>query len=66
MSEEDNFLLLLTKDDGVGFDIDKEKENSKGLGLKSIESRCEILNGILSLESILGSGTNYFIKIPLV
>jgi signal transduction histidine kinase len=66
MSEEDNFLLLLTKDDGVGFDIDSVKVNSKGLGLKSLESRCEILNGILSMESIRGSGTNYFIKIPMV
>jgi signal transduction histidine kinase len=66
LSEEDNSLLLLTKDDGKGFDIEKEKEQSHGLGLKSLESRCEILNGILSMESRPGFGTNYFVKIPMV
>ena len=65
-SEEDNSLLLLAKDDGIGFNVEQEKEKSRGLGLKSLESRCEILNGILSIESKPGFGTNYFIKIPMV
>ncbi len=65
LSEEHGNLLLFTKDDGKGFDAEKEKSNSKGLGLKSLESRVEILNGIYSLESKLNEGTNYFIKIPL-
>lgn len=64
-SEEDNSLLLLAKDDGVGFNVESEKEKSRGLGLKSLESRCEILNGILNIESKPGFGTNYFVKIPL-
>jgi len=65
LSEEDNFLLVLAKDDGKGFDFEKEKQRSGGLGLKSLESRCEILNGIISLESKPGFGTNYFVKIPM-
>ncbi|MEJ7737720.1 MAG: sensor histidine kinase [Chitinophagaceae bacterium] len=65
LTAEDGNLLLLTKDDGKGFDINKEKLIKQGLGLKSLESRVEILNGILSLESIPDQGTNYFIKIPL-
>jgi signal transduction histidine kinase len=65
MSEEDNHLLLLAKDDGVGFDIEKEKARSSGLGLKSLESRCEILNGILSIDSFPGKGTHYFLKLPM-
>jgi signal transduction histidine kinase len=55
----------LTKDDGRGFDKEKELGRAGGLGLKSLASRCEILNGILSLESKPGAGTNYFIKIPV-
>jgi len=58
-------LLCLTKDDGKGFDKGKILTASQGLGLRSLESRCEILNGILTLESTPGSGTNYFIKIPV-
>ena len=64
-SEEDNSLLLLAKDDGIGFNVEAEKEKSGGLGLKSLESRCEILNGVLNIESKPGFGTNYFVKIPL-
>ena len=65
LSEENGHLLFLTKDDGKGFDKDKALAGATGLGLRSLESRCEILNGILSLESAPGAGTNYFIKIPV-
>jgi signal transduction histidine kinase len=65
LSEEKGHLLFLTKDDGKGFDKEKTLAGSHGLGLKSLESRCEILNGVLSLESRPGAGTNYFIKIPV-
>jgi signal transduction histidine kinase len=64
-SEENGHLLCLTKDDGKGFDREKALTVSQGLGLRSLESRCEILNGILTLESSPDTGTNYFIKIPV-
>jgi signal transduction histidine kinase len=65
LSEENGHLLIFTKDDGAGFDVEKYKTESSGLGLKSIESRVEILNGKLSIESKAEKGTSYFIKIPL-
>ena len=64
-SEEGGHLLCLTKDDGKGFDKEKALAGAHGLGLRSLESRCEILNGILTLDSMPGAGTNYFIKIPV-
>ncbi len=64
-SEESGHLLCLTKDDGRGFEKEKALAGSQGLGLRSLESRCEILNGILSMDSKPGYGTNYFIKIPV-
>jgi signal transduction histidine kinase len=64
-SEEGGHLLCLTKDDGKGFDKEKVLSGSQGLGLRSLESRCEILNGIMTLDSMPGGGTNYFIKIPV-
>jgi len=64
-SEEGGHLLCLTKDDGKGFDKEKALAGSHGLGLRSLESRCEILNGVLTLDSAPGEGTNYFIKIPM-
>ena len=64
-SEEEGHLLCLTKDDGRGFDKEKVLSGSSGLGLRSLESRCEILNGVLTLDSMPGGGTNYFIRIPV-
>jgi signal transduction histidine kinase len=64
-SAEEGHLLCLTKDDGRGFDKEKVLAGSSGLGLRSLESRCEILNGVLTLDSMPGAGTNYFIKIPI-
>ncbi|HEY0677724.1 MAG TPA: ATP-binding protein [Chitinophagaceae bacterium] len=65
LGEESGNILILTKDDGIGFDIEKAKKETTGLGLKSIESRAEILQGVISMESIPGQGTSYFVKIPL-
>lgn len=64
-SEEGGHILCLTKDDGCGFDKEKALSGSSGLGLRSLESRCDILGGILTLDSAPGAGTNYFIKIPI-
>ena len=65
LGEENRNVLILTKDDGVGFDIEKARKETTGLGLRSIESRAEILRGVINMESIPGQGTNYFVKIPL-
>jgi signal transduction histidine kinase len=50
------------KDNGIGFDKAKAK---KGLGLKSIASRVDILKGKLSIESTDGAGVNFHITIPI-
>lgn len=64
-SEEEGHLLCLTKDDGKGFDKEKVLAGSAAMGLRSLQSRCEILNGVLTLDSMPGGGTNYFIRIPM-
>jgi signal transduction histidine kinase len=65
MGKENNEIIILSKDDGVGFDPERVRKTSSGLGLKSIESRIEILNGTYILKSSPGHGTSYFIKIPV-
>lgn len=61
---ENGELLILTQDDGKGFDIEKAQKYQDGFGLKSIESRIDLLNGYQNLQSG-ANGTSYFIKIPL-
>lgn len=42
-------------DDGLGFDVNS-MENKNGLGMKNIESRVDLLNGIITIDSELNKG----------
>ncbi len=55
-------LYLNYSDDGVGFNT-KKSQLKKGLGLKNIESRVELLNGILKISSENKSGATFIIHI---
>lgn len=59
---EDNFLLTI-EDDGSGFEL-KEGIHNVGLGINSIRSRVNYLNGELNMWSKIGVGTGYDIAIP--
>lgn len=65
LKRDDNNFWILTEDDGVGFSLNKSKNESTGFGLKSIESRVEILHGKMNIETQPGAGTSYVIQIPL-
>ena len=56
-------LKILYADDGVGFNVE-EAENSRSIGLQSIRSRVNFLNGKLNIESRPGKGARYSITIP--
>ncbi len=62
---------LTVEDDGRGFDSDALLQApgwasaSKGLGLLDIRERAVLLNGYVTLESRLGSGTTVHVYIPL-
>lgn len=59
-----NELHLNLSDDGVGFDIDDEK-NKTGIGMKNISNRVSQLNGDVQINSSSTNGTHFKIKIPL-
>ncbi|CAM3208700.1 sensor histidine kinase [Sporolactobacillus spathodeae] len=55
-------VLILVRDDGVGFNQDEPKENRYGLiGMKE---RAELLNGDLVIRSEPNQGTSILINIP--
>ena len=56
-------IHLTVSDSGAGFDIDAAKA-SRGLGLISMEERLKLLNGTLSIESQLQSGTTIHARVP--
>ena len=55
-------MVLMVEDDGVGFD---EREPSKGLGLRNIRSRAELLEGTVDIDSRPNRGTVTTVEIPL-
>lgn len=57
-------LVVLSEDDGVGFNVDDTRDSSAGLGLKSIESRCELIGASLQIISEKAKGCRIVIKIP--
>ncbi len=57
-------LILEISDDGTGFDYERCLQQKHHSGLKNIQSRIDMLNGIMIVESSGGSGTHYFITIP--
>jgi signal transduction histidine kinase len=57
-------LDIIYSDDGRGFNVE-EKVESKSIGLSSIQSRVNFLNGKLQVSSSPGKGVSYSIKVPL-
>ncbi len=58
-----NNALAVIKDNGCGFDKLTKKEGS--FGLIGMKERVELLNGDMSIDSTLGSGTVVIISIPV-
>jgi signal transduction histidine kinase len=58
-------LELTVSDDGVGFDVRSANANPKGLGLRGMNERVELLGGTLRIESRPGGGTEIHARLPL-
>ncbi|MAT89820.1 MAG: hypothetical protein CMC35_03925 [Flavobacteriaceae bacterium] len=59
-----NQLHIIIEDDGTGFDFEKAKAKG-GLGLKSIQSRVDYLDGTIDWDTQPGNGTQVTINIPI-
>ncbi len=58
-------VVLITADNGSGFDIEDVINKTDGIGLMSLQSRTEVLNSRFNYESEKGKGTTYIFEIPL-
>ena len=57
-------IFLEIRDQGTGFDVEKEK-GVRGIGLISMEERVSLLQGNLTISSIKGKGTKIRVSVPL-
>lgn len=66
MSADKGILNITYSDDGVGFDFQSvTRSETESLGLKSIQSRVNFLDGTLSVDSSPGNGVRYHLSMPL-
>ena len=59
VSQEANYLILLIKDDGVGFDFNDTKQ---GIGLNNIQERVKTIKAALEISSTSNEGTSIKLK----
>jgi signal transduction histidine kinase len=62
---KDKHIVLITEDNGTGFNYEKVNELNKGLGLRNLASRVEIMNGISAVDTGPGKGVKYKFEIPI-
>lgn len=58
----DHKLKVLVKDNGIGFDL---KKGPRGLGLRNITSRANLLGGQVEIHSEMGKGTELQVIFPI-
>ncbi|WP_316820999.1 PAS domain-containing protein [Pedobacter gandavensis] len=64
INANDEVIHIQIMDDGVGFE--QEQVINKGIGLKAIRNKANLLNGCLAINSVLGQGTVVSVLFPNV
>ncbi|MEX0724205.1 MAG: ATP-binding protein, partial [Gracilimonas sp.] len=80
ISQEDSFLVIKVKDDGIGMEKDvienllhndsndsregTQNEKGSGLGLQICKEMIALHDGKLDIESEVGKGTSFIVKLP--
>ena len=62
-------IILRVEDNGRGFDVQARAaaaDHEKRMGLRSMQERVTLLNGVMKLQSKPGQGTKVTIKLPFV
>ncbi|HRV93342.1 MAG TPA: GAF domain-containing protein [Anaerolineae bacterium] len=63
LERRDGQVITIIEDNGVGFDPDEAKQRGR-LGILGIRERTEMLNGTLTVESTIGTGTTIYVEVP--
>lgn len=61
---EPEALCLRVEDDGCGFDPDQVQREGKGMGLRTMRERAELLGGTFQVLSRPGAGTRVMVRVP--
>lgn len=62
---EMNSLMIKIKDNGIGFNLKNKINETKSLGLISMQERAEMIHGSLEIKTNENLGTEIILKVPL-
>ncbi|MDX9882539.1 MAG: ATP-binding protein [Prolixibacteraceae bacterium] len=67
LNKEENYITIVYKDDGRGFDVKRMAElpSGSGMGISNVFSRISSLKGEISVESEKQKGTLAYIKVKI-
>lgn len=65
LKEEKRYMEIVVKDNGKGFKLEELKKKSKGIGLKNLQTRVELLGGSIQFDSTEDKGTTVILTIPI-
>lgn len=64
LKQQHGNLLIIIKENGIGFNYQEVSKNSSGLGLHTIEKRVKLIEGTFQVDSAIGKGTQITLIIP--
>ena len=62
--QQDDWIVIAVRDDGVGFDSDPQKPGAGHFGLVGMRERARLAGGVLSATSAPGRGTTVQLSLP--
>jgi len=57
IDRRDAWLIVMVRDDGIGFELDNRQPPRKNLGLQGMRERAGLVGGTIQILSTLGVGT---------
>lgn len=64
-TKKTDFIEVIVKDHGKGFDWNEKSALKNSLGMKTLEERAKIINATLNITSEINKGTIIHLKIPI-
>jgi two-component system, NarL family, sensor kinase len=64
LNENNDWINLLIRDNGSGFDFDTAIKSSSGFGLRSLSNRAKLMKGTMTVQSKPNIGTAFLFEIP--
>jgi len=64
LAQQQGSLIILIKENGIGFNYQDVSKKSGGLGLHTIEKRVKLIDGTFQINSEIGKGTQINLIIP--